>query len=152
VSKSEWCKAGIIANRKVLPIDNAENRSEAAIGDICLASVFNLEIGDLEWALRKPDLLAFRFSHLRAGRNAEIPLRVEGIRVLPVDRVETGTSVRRADIAMALQRKPKPLLRRCAISACPGIPDCGDAAAIRRNYPEQFHDQQFQRRKSGAIG
>jgi hypothetical protein len=29
VSKSEWGKAGIVANRKALPIDNAENRAKS---------------------------------------------------------------------------------------------------------------------------
>ena len=41
------------ANRKALPIDNAENRPKAAIRDVCLASIFDLEIRDLMLAISR---------------------------------------------------------------------------------------------------
>ena len=73
VSEAEWCEAGIVTNRKALPVDNTENRPKAAIRDVCLASILDLEIRDLKWASREADLLAFVFSNLGAGRNAKIP-------------------------------------------------------------------------------
>ena len=51
---------------------------------------------------------------------------------LPVDWVQAGTCVGCADVAMAFHGKAKPLLRRCAIGACPGILDSRDAPAVWR--------------------
>src|ERR1700722_432278 len=50
VSKAERSEAGIVANRKTFPTDNTENSAEAAVRDVGLASILNLEIRDLKWA------------------------------------------------------------------------------------------------------
>lgn len=73
ISEAERCEAGIVTNRKALPVDNAENRPKTAIRDVCLASILDLETCDLKWASRKAHLLAFIFGNLGAGRNAKIP-------------------------------------------------------------------------------
>jgi hypothetical protein len=73
VSEAEWREAGIVTDRKALPVDNTEHRPKTAIRHVCLASILDLEICDLKWASRKADLLAFIFSNLGAGRNAKIP-------------------------------------------------------------------------------
>jgi len=59
VSEAERREAGIVTNRQVLPVDNTENRPETTIGDVCLASILDLEIRDFERASREADLLAF---------------------------------------------------------------------------------------------
>ena len=48
VAKAERSEASIIANRMTCAIDNPEHRAETAIGDVGLAPVFHLEIGDIE--------------------------------------------------------------------------------------------------------
>ena len=71
VSKAERREAGIVANRMVRPVDNPENSAETTIGDVGLASILDLEIGDLERTLCEADLPAFIIVDLRAGGNAE---------------------------------------------------------------------------------
>jgi hypothetical protein len=101
VAKAEWRESGIIANRMGGSVDHAEHGAEAAIGDVGLAAVFHLEVGDVERTPRQADLPAFVVVDLGAGRDAKVPLRIEHIRVFPVDWVQAGRGVRRADIAVS---------------------------------------------------
>ena len=77
VSKAERSKAGVVANREVLTINNTEYRPETAIRNFSLASILYIETRDLERTPRKADLLAFLFSNLGAGGNSKIPLRIK---------------------------------------------------------------------------
>ena len=103
------------------PIYHPEDRAESAIRYVGLPSILYLKIGDLERTTREADLSTFVLVNLGAGRNVEIPLRIERIWVLPVDRIQAAAGVRRADITMAFQRRAKSLLRRGAIGGCSGI-------------------------------
>ena len=48
VAKAEWSEAGIVTNWMAHPIDNAEYRAESTVGDVRLAPIFHLEIGDIK--------------------------------------------------------------------------------------------------------
>src|SRR5882762_9621639 len=74
VSKAEWSKPGIIANGMSCPINNPENRSEAAVRDVGLAPILYFEIGDFEWTPREANLPTLIIVDLGAGRNVEKPL------------------------------------------------------------------------------
>jgi hypothetical protein len=123
VAEAERSEAGIIANRMTCAIDNPEHRAETAIGDVGLAPVFHLEIGDIERTLRQADLPAFVIVDLGTGGNLKIPLRIERIRVFPVDRIQAGAGVRRADVAVPFQWHAELLLWRRAVGACSGVMD-----------------------------
>src|SRR5580704_2658826 len=110
VAEAERREAGIVANRKAFAVNGAEDRAEATIGDVGLAAILHREIGDVERTAGKADLSAFVFGDLRAGRNAQIPCRIERVRVLPMHRIEARARMRRADIAVPLQRNAEPFL------------------------------------------
>src|SRR6202046_4728974 len=152
IAEAEWSKAGIVANRMACAVNHRKHRAEAAVGNVDLAAILDLEIGDVEWAACKPDLPAFVVVDLRAGGNAQIALRGERLRVLPVDRIQAGAGGRRAHIAGPLQRHAESLLRRRAVGAGARVVDHRDAAAVRRDDAEQFHDEQLQWREGRAAG
>jgi hypothetical protein len=60
--------------------------------------------------------------------------------------------VRRAHVAVSLQGQAEALLRRRAVGAGAGVTDDRDAATVRRDHAEQFHDEQLQRRERRAAG
>jgi hypothetical protein len=69
-----------------------------------------VEARDVEWASCQPDLPTFLIVDLCARRNPKISLRIECVRVLPMNRIKTGGGVRPADVAMPLQWYAEPLL------------------------------------------
>jgi hypothetical protein len=73
--------------------------------------------------LRQADLPAFVIIDLGTGGNLKIPLRIERIRVFPVDRIQTGAGVRRADVAVPFQWHAELLLWRRAVGACSSVMD-----------------------------
>ena len=56
VAEAEWSEPRIVTDWLACPVDDAEHRAEAAIGDVRLASVFHLEIGNIERTAREPYL------------------------------------------------------------------------------------------------
>jgi hypothetical protein len=133
VSKAEWSKTRIVTNRMARPVYNPENCAESTIRDVGLTPVFHLEICDVERTPREADLPALVIGDLRAGRNLKIPSRIEAIWVLPVNRIQAGAGMGRADVTVPFQRQAEFLLRRGAVGARSGVVDCRDASAVRRD-------------------
>jgi hypothetical protein len=79
VAKAEWSEAGIITNWMACPVHNAEHRAESTVRDVSLPPIFHLEIGDIKWTPRKPDLPTLVIVDLGTGRNLKISLRIERI-------------------------------------------------------------------------
>ena len=69
-----------------------------------VSSVLDLEIGDVERAPCQADLPTFVIVDLCAGRDAEIPLRIERIRIRPVNRIQAGAGMRCGYIAVPFKR------------------------------------------------
>src|SRR4249920_2689393 len=100
ITESKRCKTGVVTDREALAIDDTEDGAEAAISDIGFPAVLHLEIGDVERTLCKSDLPTFLFRYLGTRRDAEIPRRIEGTRIFPMNRVHAGSGVRRIDVAV----------------------------------------------------
>jgi hypothetical protein len=104
VSKAERGKAGIVANRVASSVCNDKQGAEAAICNMRLSSVLDLEIGDVKRTPCQADLPTFVIIDLCAGRDTEIALRIEPVWIRPVDRIQAGAGMRRADIAVPFER------------------------------------------------
>ena len=100
VSKAERSKAGIVTNWVASFLRNDKYGAEAAICNTGLSSVLDLEIGDVKRTPCQAHLPTFVIVDLCAGRDAEIPLRIERIWIRPVNRVQAGAGMRRAYIAV----------------------------------------------------
>jgi hypothetical protein len=117
VSKTERSKAGIVTNWVASFVRNDEYGAEAAICNTGVSSVLDLEIGDVKRTACQADLPTFVIVDLRAGRDAEIALRIERIWIRPVNRIQAGAGMRRGYIAVPFKRYAELLLRSPPVDA-----------------------------------
>jgi hypothetical protein len=96
VAEAERSEPRIVTHWTTCPVDDAEHRAETAIGDVHLASVFHLKIGDIERTACEPYLATFVFVDLGTCGHLKIPLWIERICILPMNRVEAGAGVARS--------------------------------------------------------
>lgn len=143
IAEAERRKACIVTDRQRIAIDNAVYRAEAAIVDGRLAPVGHIERLAAEGAFGEADFFALPFVDVVAGRGTLVAIRVEFLRVLPVDRVHARRGVRAHHIAVPLVRWH------------PHFFHCRDASPVRGDGAEQLHHEALERRESliaGVVG
>ena len=152
IAEAERREAGVVADRRRLPVRHREHGAEAAVGDAGLAPVADGKRCDVERATRQTDLLAFRLVDIGAGRHAEIAFRVEPVRLVPQPRVEARLGVGRVHVGMPLVRHAELGEGRAAVEGRrPRVGDRRNAAAVRRDHAEELHHQKLERRVGRAV-
>jgi hypothetical protein len=87
IAEAERGVPGIIGDRQGLAVDLSEDGAEPAIGDARLPAVGDVEFRDVERTLGKADLFALGFVDLVARRDGLVAVRIELLRVGPVNGV-----------------------------------------------------------------
>src|SRR5260370_3867943 len=95
ISEAEWRIPGIVAHWIGLVVDTRVHCAKRTVGYRSLPSVLDSKGFPAEGALSQPDLLAPGFVVLFTLRTLLIPIRVEVIRLVPVNRVSAGSQMMR---------------------------------------------------------
>ena len=92
----------MVANRKRLAVDNAENRAEGAVGDFRPSAVADRKRGFAEGAFRKADRFRFGCADLVACGRIDVAIGIEFPRVLPLVRIKASSEGWRESIDIAV--------------------------------------------------